>query len=116
MPALIRFSKASGNPETHDAARDGGGMAVKLRPPGADEWDIIAVGPPVFVARTVDDFLELLRLRKPDPETGQPDMAALGEFLGQAPRGPARDPVHAGLRAPGQLRVASPTSARTRSP
>ena len=60
-------------------------MAVKLRPPGGDEWDIIAVGPPVFVSRTVEDFLELLRLRKPDPETGQPDMAALGEFLGRHP-------------------------------
>ena len=85
VPALIRFSKASGNPEAHDAGRDGGGMAVKLRPEGADEWDIVATGPPVFVARTVEDFLELLRLRKPDPETGQPDMEALGEFLGRHP-------------------------------
>jgi catalase len=39
----------------------------------------------VFVARTVDDFLELLRLRKPDPETGQPDMEALGAYLGDHP-------------------------------
>jgi catalase len=84
VPALIRFSKASGKPDQHDASRDGGGMAVKLRTE-SDEWDIVATGPPVFVARTPEDFLELLRLRKPDPETGQPDMEALGEFLGRHP-------------------------------
>lgn len=86
VPALVRFSKASGNPEAHDAGRDGGGMAVKLRATQeGGEWDIVATGPPVFVARTVEDFLELLRLRKPDPETGQPDMAGLGEYLGRHP-------------------------------
>jgi catalase len=85
VPALVRFSKASGDPEAHDAGRDGGGMATKLRPAGAQEWDIVAVGPPVFVARTPEDFLELLRLRKPDPESGQPDMEGLGEYLGRHP-------------------------------
>lgn len=85
IPALLRFSAASGDPEVHDAQRSGGGMAVKLRPPEGDEWDIVATGPPVFVARTPEDFLELMRLRKPDPETGQPDMEALGEYLGRHP-------------------------------
>ncbi len=61
--------------------RDGGEAADTE----SDEWDIVAAGPPVFVARTPEDFLELLRLRKPDPETGQPDMEALGEFLGRHP-------------------------------
>jgi catalase len=85
VPALIRFSGASGNPEQHDAQRSGGGMAVKLRPEGDDEWDIVTTGPPVFVARTPEDFLELLRLRKPDPETGKPDMEAVGDYLGRHP-------------------------------
>ena len=86
MAALVRFSKASGKPTAHDAGRDGGGMAVKLRSlTEGDEWDLVAVGPPVFVSRTVEDFLELLRLRKPDPDTGQPDMEKLGEFLGRHP-------------------------------
>jgi catalase len=85
VPALVRFSGASGDPEAHDAQRSGGGMAVKLRPDGGDEWDIVATGPPVFVARTPEDFLELLRLRKPDPETGKPDMEAMGEYLGRHP-------------------------------
>ena len=85
VPALVRFSGATGDPEAHDAQRSGGGMAVKLRPEGGDEWDIVTTGPPVFVARTPEDFLELLRLRKPDPETGKPDMEALGEYLGRHP-------------------------------
>lgn len=85
IPALVRFSNASGKPEAHDGERNGGGMAVKLRAEGGEEWDVIGVGPPVFVARTVEDFLELLRLRRPDPGTGQPDMAALGEYLGRHP-------------------------------
>jgi catalase len=85
IPALIRFSGASGDPEQHDAQRSGGGMAVKLRPEAGDEWDVVTTGPPVFVARTPEDFLELLRLRKPDPETGKPDMEAVGEYLGRHP-------------------------------
>jgi catalase len=85
VPALVRFSHASGNPEAHDAQRDGRGMAVKLRPEGGDEWDIVSTLAPVFVARTPEDFLELMRLRKPDPETGQPDMEGLGEYLGRHP-------------------------------
>ena len=85
VPALVRFSKASGKPDAHDAGRDGGGMATKLRPEGAEEWDIVATGPPVFVARTPEDFLELLRLRKPDPQTGQPNMEGIGEYLGRHP-------------------------------
>jgi catalase len=85
IPALIRFSGASGDPEQHDAQRSGGGMAVKLRPEEGDEWDIVTTGPPVFVARTPEDFLELLRLRKPDPETGKPNMEAVGEYLGRHP-------------------------------
>lgn len=81
VTALVRFSNASGDPDAHDAQRNGGGMAVKLRPQGAGEWDLITVATPVFVARTPEDFLELLRLRKPDPETGQPDMEGIGKYL-----------------------------------
>lgn len=38
-----------------------------------------------FSNRTPEDFLELLRVRVPDPETGQPDMEKLGAFLGDHP-------------------------------
>jgi catalase len=59
-------------------------MAVKLRP-GSAETDILATMAPTFTSRTPEDFLELLRLRRPDPETGQPDMEKLGAYLGEHP-------------------------------
>ncbi len=85
VPALIRFSNGSGDPESHDAGREARGMAVKLRPAGGDETDILGTTNPAFVTRTADEFLELLRLRRPDPETGQPDMEKLGAFLAAHP-------------------------------
>jgi catalase len=60
-------------------------MAVRFRPAGGEEADILAVTSPAFVSRNPEDFLELIRLRKPDPETGQPDWEKLGAFLGEHP-------------------------------
>lgn len=89
IEALVRFSNASGNPQANDAARDGRGMAVKLRWQEG-ETDLLATTAPSFAARTPEDFLELMELRRPDPETGQPDMEKLGAWLGEHPEaGPA---------------------------
>jgi catalase len=85
VPALIRFSSGGGKPDGHDAQREARGMAVKLRPEGGEETDILAVTTPAFIVRTPEEFLELLRLREPDPETGQPDMEKLGVFIGAHP-------------------------------
>ena len=85
VPALIRFSNGGGDPEGHDAQREARGMAVKLRPPNGAESDILAVTTPAFVLRTPEEFLELLRLREPDPDTGQPDFEKLGEYLAARP-------------------------------
>ncbi len=84
VSALIRFSNASGKPDAHDADREARGMAVKLRGDGA-EIDILATTTPTFVTRTPEDFLEFMRLRLPDPETGEPNMERLGAFLGAHP-------------------------------
>jgi catalase len=83
--ALIRFSNASGDPTSHDAERDGRGMAVKLRHGGGEELDVLATMAPAFVARTPEDFLELMKLRIPDAQSGQPDMEGLGEYLRRHP-------------------------------
>jgi catalase len=89
IEALVRFSNASGDPQANDAARDGRGMAVKLRWDGG-ETDLLATTVPTFATRTPEDFLELLRLRRPDPQTGQPNMEKLGAWLGDHPEaGPA---------------------------
>ena len=85
VTALVRFSNGSGDPESHDAHREARGMAVKLRPDDGDELDILATTARAFATRTPEEFLEFLRLRRPDPETGQPDMEKLGAFLGAHP-------------------------------
>jgi catalase len=85
VPSLVRFSSGSGNPESHDATREARGIAVKLRPEEGDEIDILATTARAFTNRTPEDFLELLRLRRPDPETGQPDMEKLGAWFAEHP-------------------------------
>jgi catalase len=85
VAALIRFSNGSGDPESHDAGREARGLAVKLRFADGDETDILGTTNPAFATRTPEEFLELLQLRRPDPETGQPDMEKLGAFLAAHP-------------------------------
>ena len=85
IAALVRFSNASGNPRAHDADRDGRGIAVKLRMQDGLETDILATTSPAFVTRTPEDFLELMRARTPDPETGQPDLEKLGAYVAAHP-------------------------------
>ena len=85
VTALIRLSNGSGDPESHDAQREVRGMAVKLRPDNGEETDILATTAVAHATRTPEDFLEFLELRRPDPDTGQPDMEKLGAFLGEHP-------------------------------
>jgi catalase len=85
VTTLVRFSNGSGDPESHDAQREVRGMAVKLRPDDGDETDILATTAVAHATRTPEDFLEFLKLRRPDPETGQPDMEKLGAFLAEHP-------------------------------
>ena len=77
----VRFSNGGGDPGTPDYAKDGRGMAVKLYLDDGSRTDMVGITLPQFFVRTPDDFLEFTRARKPDPETGQPDMQKLGAFL-----------------------------------
>ena len=97
VPALVRFSTASGNPDVHDGEREGRGLAVKFRLPGGAETDLLCVTSPTFLARNPDDFLELMKARLPDPETGAPDMEKVGAYLGAHPE--AMPAVQANLGA-----------------
>jgi catalase len=85
VQALVRFSNAPGDPEAADYERESRGLAVKLRGSDGQEADILATITPAFAARTPEDFLELMQLRRPDPETGQPDFEKLGAYLGAHP-------------------------------
>lgn len=79
--ATVRFSNGGGDPGAPDTAKDGRGLAVKIYLDDGSRTDLVAITLPQFFVRTADDFLEFTRARKPDPETGQPDMAKLGAFL-----------------------------------
>ncbi len=79
--ATVRFSNGSGDPAAPDSAKDGRGLAVKLYLEDGSRTDLVALTLPRFFVRNAEDFLDFTRARKPDPETGQPDMAKLGAFL-----------------------------------
>jgi catalase len=83
--STVRFSNGGGNPDIPDYAREGRGMAVKFYLPDGSTTDIVALSLPCFFVRTPEDFLEFTRTRKPDPETGQPDMEKVGAWLGAHP-------------------------------
>ena len=84
-PATVRFSHGSGDPNAKDAGREPRGMAVKFHLGGRAQTDIVAINQPVFITRTPEEFLEFVRLRKPDPATGKIDLAALGAFVAARP-------------------------------
>lgn len=85
----VRFSNGSGKPTASDATKDGRGFAAKFYLPDGATTDIVGLTLPQFFARTPDDFLEFTRARKPDPETGRPDMDKLGRWLGAHPEAQA---------------------------
>jgi catalase len=83
--AVVRFSNGGGNPDAHDGDRGGRGIAVKLHLDGGARTDVLGISVPMFTARTPEDFVEYVRLARRDPDTGQPDMAAIGAFLAAHP-------------------------------
>lgn len=83
--ATVRFSNGGGDPGTRDSAKDGRGLAVKLYLDGGTRTDMVALTLPRFFVRTPEDFLEFTRARRPDPDTGQSNMAKLGAFLEARP-------------------------------
>lgn len=86
VEVMVRFSNGSGNPDAPDAdRRDGRGMATRFQLPNGEAADIVAITIPVFFVRTAEDFLEFVRARKPDPETGEMDMEKVGAFVGAHP-------------------------------
>ena len=94
----VRFSNGGGDPNVPDYAREGRGMAVKFYLPDGSTTDIVALTLPAFFVRTPEDFVEFTTLRRPLPETGQPDMEKLGAWFGAHPE--AQVAVGASLSAP----------------
>jgi catalase len=95
--ATVRYSNGGGDPGAPDYAREGRGMAVKFYLADGSTTDLIGLDQPCFFARTPEDFLEFTQARKPDPETGQPDMGKVGAWLGAHPE--AQTAIQAALAA-----------------
>jgi catalase len=85
MRAHDRFSNGAGDPTIADGTRDARGMAVKVYLPDATTTDVVTLTLPTFFVRTPEELIEFNLVRRPDPETGAPDMAKVGAFLGEHP-------------------------------
>jgi len=81
----VRFSNGSGTPSAPDNVRDGRGMAVKFYLPDGATTDVVALSLPMFFTRTPEDLLAFNEARRPDPSTGEPDLAKVGAFLADHP-------------------------------
>lgn len=83
VPVTVRHSNSrSGNPWGPATTAS---MAVRFYLPDGTVTDMIGLTAPLFPARTPDETLELLEALRPDPATGQPDLAKVGPFLAARP-------------------------------
>jgi catalase len=85
LPAIIRFSNFSGNPNVHDGEPNVRAMSVKFALSTGRTADILANIIPVFPSHTPQEFLAFLQTFLPDPATGQPDGNRLPRFLAAHP-------------------------------
>lgn len=86
IAVTVRFSNGSGNPKGSDTyRREGRGIGLKFHLPDGGATDIVALTLPVFFVRNPDDFLEFVGARRPNPDTGEPDMEKIGAFIGDHP-------------------------------
>ncbi len=67
VPALIRFSSGSGNPDQPDNAPGVRGLAVKFTLPDGSTTDVSTQTAKLFPASTPDGFISLLRASRPGP-------------------------------------------------
>jgi len=96
--AHVRFSNGSGDPTAPDAARDGRGIGVKFYLADGSTTDVVGLSLPAFFARTPEDLLAFNEARRPDPETGQPNLERVGAYLAEHPE--AMTAVNAAITHP----------------
>lgn len=83
VPATVRHSHSvSDNPWGPATSPS---MAVKFYLPDGTVTDLIAIPLPLFPARTPEEFVEVLKVFKPDPTTGKPDGKKITQFLATRP-------------------------------
>ncbi len=85
VPVIIRFGVAGANPNTSDASRGTRGLSMRFELPNGDQWDMANISAPIFGSPTPEVFVEGLRVRRPDPATGQPNQTAIAAFVAANP-------------------------------
>ena len=85
VPVTVRFSNGAATRTRPTTRRRAAGWRSSSTCRTARGPTSSAIDLPCFFVRTPEDFLEFTRVRKPDPETGEPDLAKVGAFLGEHP-------------------------------
>jgi len=85
VPATVRFSNSSGDPDVHDGLPGVRALSVKFQLPDGKSADILANSVEGFPVRTPQDFLAFLRAQLPDPATGKPASDAVPRFVQSHP-------------------------------
>ena len=85
VPVVGRFALAGGMPFQTDAPATVRSMALRLLPPGGEEWRTGMNNIPVFPVNSAHGFYEQLVAFTPDPATGKPDPARMKAFLAAHP-------------------------------
>lgn len=95
VPVVARFSNASTDPHSHDAALgEPRGMSVKFALPDGSETDVVCQSWPVFLVRTPAEFLAFMTARIAGPEelgaflAAHPATAAALELVSRVPAPP----------------------------
>jgi catalase len=85
VPVVGRFALAGGMPFQPDAPNTVRSMALRLVPPGGEEWRTGMNNIPVFPVNSARGFYEQLLAFSPDPATGKPDPAKINAFMAAHP-------------------------------
>jgi catalase len=81
VPIVGRFSLGGGNPMASDSQQDNArGFALHYNLPDGATTDLMMISAPVFVAKTPEQFLALLRTVAPGPD-GKQDAAKIDAFF-----------------------------------
>ncbi len=75
-----RFSIGGGNPAASDKGRSVRGLGIRLEFKDSDILDLVMISAPVFFASTPQQFVEFLKVRTADPETGNKDPEKIAAF------------------------------------
>lgn len=83
IPVTVRFSKGGGDPYAHFSSTVG--MATRFYLPRGGVTNLVMLSQKLFIANTIDQFLQLLESGMPTEPGGPVNKAGLQKFLGANP-------------------------------